>query len=723
MIMADPSREHHGEYHQVKREMIDRYPDEYSNALHSYLDERRERLRVHSEYDKERREKHRRSYFENDPRRVKHEGYRDYSGSAHKEREFSEDPSKSLKNGLGSERHHREDTSSRTSSVDVNSSSADPRSSRADPRSSSGDSRSSRVDPRSSSADPRSSRVDPRSSSADPRSSKVDPRSSSADPRSSRVDPRSSSVDSRSSTADPRSSNADPRSSSADTRSVDGIKRKKSKKHHKHKPHDHESSRSSRWDQCDDDHLENSRDSKRSRLNQNEKEVIGGSSASRDRPPLSSLRIKREPNNDIEIVECSNNKMRTQKRRMAKKSGPPPVEVVDLDEPPQPPPPSTMIHQQQEQNNSQPPGAFNPNSGESSRWSTQISIIPQEMLSLPPVRKFDSEYMVPEDNPPPPLTPQETFYQPPTEPIPYHYRPQEQYQQQYQERQQVEHQTQYQMEHQSQNQVQHQTQSQVQYQPQNHVQHQTVNQMQDQMEYQMQHQETYHPSQESVMDEQPIEEEFFEEFERKPLASIPSVHIPQIGGIAPQPVVAKNPSFPVTAMCRSCGITFIHPCKYKPSGNPQDSFMETGHLHKCKCSAVFLHTRSCKQSCGKSFVPDKKETGLMKQIDRIHKYECHDCVFKFSVEQIRHMSHYFESITRKDGTLREKGKKSGRDLTPILKHSDDIAKRRLIHEPPTVQKAYMEMRRRLICQCNQGCCVVYHECPPKPVDEQTDDID
>ncbi|XP_015119358.1 YLP motif-containing protein 1 [Diachasma alloeum] len=592
--MADPSREYRDRFHYVKREILEGSPDNYENALNSYLDERREKhRRSHSQHDKEKREKLRHSHVEYDPRRVKHEDQRERSGSVRREWEEPEDLSRSSKNGSGFERHHREDTSSRTSSID----------------------------------------------------------------------PRSSSVRSRSSSADPRS--------------ADEIKRKKSRKHHKHRSHhDHESPRASRWDECNgqvDEQVDVSRDSKRSRFYRNEKEVAASPWPKATPPP--PPRIKPEPNNDIQIVECSNNKMRTQKRRMAKKSAPGPVEVVDLDEsppPPPPPPPTTAIYHPPEQSYEQPPGAFTSNIAPPQRWMSQISVVPQEILSIPPVRKFDTEYMVPEDNPQPAATPQPTFYQPPVESIPYNYRPQEQYQEQ----------------------------------------------------YQAQHQESYHAPQESVVEEQPIQEEFFEEFERKPLASIPSVHISQVGELKTQPPSkAKNPSYDVHAVCRSCGITFIHPCKYPPSTEPQAMFLEPGQLHKCKCSAIFLHTRTCKDTASKSFVPDKKETGLIKQVDRIHKYECHDCVFKFSVEQIRHTSHYFESITRKDGTLRERGKKSGRDLTPMLKHSDEIARRRLSHEPPTVQKAYMEMRRRLICQCNQSCCVVYHECPPKPADEQSDDTD
>lgn len=104
----------------------------------------------------------------------------------------------------------------------------------------------------------------------------------------------------------------------------------------------------------------------------------------------------------------------------------------------------------------------------------------------------------------------------------------------------------------------------------------------------------------------------------------------------------------------------------------------------------------------------------MKQVDRIHTYECHDCGFKFSIEQVRHGSHYFESLTRKDGTLREKGKKMARDLKPMLDRVHEIAKERYPNEAPSVQLAHAEIRRCLICLCNQNCCVVYHECPPKP---------
>ncbi|XP_063978184.1 uncharacterized protein LOC135163010 [Diachasmimorpha longicaudata] len=167
----------------------------------------------------------------------------------------------------------------------------------------------------------------------------------------------------------------------------------------------------------------------------------------------------------------------------------------------------------------------------------------------------------------------------------------------------------------------------------------------------------------------------------------------------------------VRALCTTCTFEIIHRCKFERDPSTSEE-LKPGELFTCVCGMAFLHERDCINKVGENYAPITMETSLMKQVGRTHVYLCKVCDFKFIIENLKDGSHFFKQMTTKKGNKIRQGTAINDPvgLEAFTFHIEKINSIACLGVGAAVLDASFKHKMASTCQCNQGCCTVYHEC-------------
>ncbi|XP_015115472.1 nucleolar protein dao-5 isoform X2 [Diachasma alloeum] len=167
----------------------------------------------------------------------------------------------------------------------------------------------------------------------------------------------------------------------------------------------------------------------------------------------------------------------------------------------------------------------------------------------------------------------------------------------------------------------------------------------------------------------------------------------------------------VRALCTTCSFEIIHRCKFEKDSSTNEE-LKPGELFTCTCGMAFLHERECIHKVGESYAPITMETSLMKQVGRSHVYLCKVCDFKFVIENLKDGSHFFKQMTNKKGDKIRQGTTINDPvgLEAFTFHIERVNNIACLGAEPGIVDASFKHKMASICQCNQGCCTIYHEC-------------